>query len=163
MQEIIVKTYKENSRSRIVKVNFMPYCSKCGSEVKEEMKFCPKCGASTTLEEAVTAERYRSEKGEKQEKQEKNEKTEKSEQQEKYEKMEKGEQQEKYENQQLSILGPLIGGFILIIFGFILYLTVSGRIEWGDIFPFFLIILGGIIIIGMIASVFMAKKKNPMT
>ena len=28
----------------------MPYCWKCGTELKKEDKFCPKCGASITEE-----------------------------------------------------------------------------------------------------------------
>jgi hypothetical protein len=24
----------------------LPYCRKCGSELKEDMKFCPKCGTA---------------------------------------------------------------------------------------------------------------------
>jgi len=26
----------------------LPYCRKCGSELKEEMKFCPKCGTAVS-------------------------------------------------------------------------------------------------------------------
>lgn len=48
----------------------MPYCYKCGLEVKEEMAFCPKCGAALKVEprKAGREERYeRREKAEKQE------------------------------------------------------------------------------------------------
>ena len=131
----------------------MPYCRKCGSEVNEEMTFCPKCGTAINVTEAVPIERYISEKAEKQEKHEKNEKE---------EKMEKGEPQEKYEKQQFGVLGPLIGGFILIIVGFMFYLAVSGAINMRSIFPFFLIIIGGIVILGVAIGAVMARKKNPM-
>lgn len=30
----------------------LPYCRKCGSELKEEMKFCPKCGTAVSLRAA---------------------------------------------------------------------------------------------------------------
>ena len=136
-----------------MKVNVMPYCRKCGSEVDEEMTFCSQCGTAINVTETASTERYISEKAEKQEKQEKNEKE---------EKMEKGEQQEKYETQQLGILGPLIGGFILIIVGFMFYLAVSGAINIRSIFPFFLIIIGGIVILGVAIGTVMARKKNPM-
>ena len=131
----------------------MQYCRKCGSEVNEEMTFCPKCGTAIKVTETVPIERYISEKAEKQEKHEKNEKE---------KKMEKGEPQEKYEKQQFGVLGPLIGGFILIVVGFMFYLAVSGAINVRSIFPFFLIIIGGIVILGVAIGAVMARKKNPM-
>ncbi len=131
----------------------MLYCHKCCSEVNEEMTFCPKCGTAIKVTETASTERYISEKAEKQEKHEKHEKE---------EKMEKGEQQEKREKQQFGVLGPLIGGFILIIVGFMFYLAVSGAINVRSIFPFFLIIIGGIVILGVAIGAVMARKKNPM-
>jgi len=133
----------------------MTYCHRCGSKIKEENSFCPRCGATLKAGEArapMSPERYRSEKTEKQEKNEKNEKE---------EKMEKGEQQEKYEKQEFGILGPLIGGVILIIIGFILYLTVEGIINLRSLFPVVLIIVGAIVILGVIIGGVMARGKNP--
>jgi len=134
----------------------MPYCHKCGSEVKEEMTFCPQCGAILRAKEARQHEYYVSEKAEKQEKYEKQEKDEKE------EKMEKGEQPEKYEKKEYSILGPLVGGVILILLGFMFYLAVSGIINVRSVFPFFLIIIGAIVILGVAIGAVMARKKNPM-
>jgi len=134
----------------------MPYCQKCGSEVKEENAFCPKCGASLKAAEPrplMHPERYRSEKAEKEEKHEKHEKD---------EKMEKGEHHEKYEKQEYSVLGPLIGGAILILVGFMFYLSVTGHITLRSIFPLFLIIIGAIVILGVTIGAVMARKKNPM-
>ena len=134
----------------------MPYCQKCGSEVKEENAFCPKCGASLNAAEPrppMHPERYRSEKAEKEEKHEKHEKD---------EKMEKGEHHEKYEKQEYSVLGPLIGGAILILVGFMFYLSVTGLITLRSIFPLFLIIIGAIVILGVTIGAVMARKKNPM-
>jgi uncharacterized membrane protein YvbJ len=133
----------------------MPYCHKCGLEVKDENSFCPHCGAN--LKAAAPkyprpVEPYRSEKGEKDEKNEKGEKQ---------EKMEKGEQQEKYEKQQYGVIGPLVGGVIMIFVGFMFYLAVTGAINFSSIFPFFLIILGGIIIIGVAIGAMMARGRNP--
>ena len=133
----------------------MPYCHKCGSEVNEENAFCPKCGA--TLKAGATRppmppERYISEKAEKQEKHEKNEKNEKN---------EKGEHQEKFEKQEYGILGPLVGGAVLILVGFMLYLAVSGILNFRSIFPFFLIIIGAIVILGVAIGSVMAKGRNP--
>ena len=136
----------------------MPFCHKCGSEVKDDMTFCPRCGETLTSggpRPPRPPERYISEKAEKQEKHEKQEKNEKE------EKMEKGEQQEKYEKQEFSVLGPLIGGVILILVGFISYLAVSGIITLRSIFPFFLIIIGAIVILGVAIGAVMARGKNP--
>ncbi len=130
----------------------MSYCQKCGSEVKEDMTFCPKCGAALKVTEPRPPERYRSEKAEKQEKQEKHEKE---------EKMEKGEQPEKFEKKEYSILGPLIGGSILILVGFMFYLAVAGVLNLRSIFPFFLIIIGAIVILGVAIGAVMARGKNP--
>jgi F0F1-type ATP synthase assembly protein I len=135
----------------------MTYCHKCGSEVKEEDSFCPKCGAvlkAGAPRPSMSPERYRSEKAEKQEKHEKHEKD---------EKMEKGTQQEKYEKQEFGVLGPLIGGVILILGGFMLYLAVSGILNMRSVFPFFLIIIGVIVLLGVGTGAVMARRKNPRT
>lgn len=137
-------------------VKNMPYCYKCGSEVKEEDTFCPQCGVNLKAEAptppAPFEYHYRSEKSEKGEKHEKNEKE---------EKMEKGEQAEKYESRQYSVLGPLIGGFILILVGFVFYFAVTGVLDFSSIFPFVLIVVGAVVILGVVAAAFMAKGKNP--
>jgi uncharacterized membrane protein YvbJ len=133
----------------------MPYCHKCGSEVKEEMTFCPQCGATLKITEPRQPEYYISEKAEKQEKHEKHEKHEKE------EKMEKGEQPEKYEKKEYSILAPLIGGVILISMGFMFYLALSGIINVRSVFPFFLIIIGAIVILGVTIGAVRAREKNP--
>jgi len=133
----------------------MPYCHKCGSEVSESMTFCSQCGAALKVKDSgtpVQTEHYRSEKAEKDEKQEK---------QEKEEKMEKDEQYEKYEKQEYNILGPLVGGVILILVGFMSYLAVSGFINVSSIWPFILIVIGAIVILGVAAGAFMARGKNP--
>jgi uncharacterized membrane protein YvbJ len=130
----------------------MPYCPKCGSEVKEEMAFCPQCGVTLKVTATRPAERYRSEKAEIEEKHEKHEKEEKT---------EKWEHPEKYEKQEYSIFGSLFGGFILILLGIMFYLTVTGTITLRSIFPFFLIIIGAIVILGVIIGAVRAKGKHP--
>jgi hypothetical protein len=97
-------------------------------------------------------ERYRSEKAEKQEKHEKHEKDEKT---------EKGAQQEKFEKHEYGVLGPLVGGAVLILVGFMLYLAVSGYLSFRSVFPFFLIIIGAIVILGVTIGSVMAKGRNP--
>ena len=133
----------------------MPYCQKCGAEVKEEMTFCPQCGATLKVEAdkpLMTPDRYKGEKAEKQEKEEKNEKQ---------EKMEKGEQQEKYEKQQYGILAPLVGGIIMILIGVMFYLSIIGVFTFRSIFPFVLIIIGAIVLLGVLIGSITAKGRNP--
>jgi uncharacterized membrane protein YvbJ len=130
----------------------MPYCQKCGLEVSENMDFCPQCGAALKVTATRPAERYRSEKAEKEEKHEKDEKE---------EKMEKGEKTEKHEKQEYSVLGSLIGGFIIILAGIMFYLTVAGTIDMRSIFPFFLIIIGVLVILGVTVGAVRAKGKHP--
>ena len=133
----------------------MPYCHKCGSEVNESMAFCSECGTpikAAAPRPPMPPEYHRNEKSEKDEKQEK---------QEKEEKMEKGEQHEKYEKHEYSILAPLVGGVILILFGFLSYLAVSGFIDVSSIWPFILIAIGVIVILGVAAGAVMARGKNP--
>ena len=133
----------------------MPFCHKCGAEVKEENSFCDRCGASLKAglpRPSTPPVFYRSEKSEKGEKQEKHEKDEKT---------EMGEKEEKYEGKEFGVLGPLIGGVILIIVGFMFYLVVTGALNLRSILPFFLIIIGAIVIVGVAIGAFMARGKNP--
>ena len=135
----------------------MPYCHKCGSEVKKENSFCPQCGVTLTgmPQPPMPPVPQVHEKEEKFEKQEKNEKNEK------HEKMEKNEQQEKYEKQEFGILGPLIGGVILIVVGLMFYLAISGTINLSSLFPVFLIIIGVIVLVAVGLGAVMARGKNP--
>jgi uncharacterized membrane protein YvbJ len=130
----------------------MPYCQKCGFEVNKDMTFCPQCGATLKVTATRPPGHYRSEKAEKQEKEEKHEKEEKT---------EKGEKTEKYEKQEYGVLGSLIGGLILILVGIMFYLTVTGFLNMRSIFPFLLIIIGAIVILGVIIGAFRARSKNP--
>jgi len=124
----------------------MPYCSKCGAEVREEMAFCSKCG--TSLKVARAPAPYRAEKGEKTEKSEKEEKMEKT---------------EKYEKREVGFMGPLIGGLILVCLGSLFYLAVAGLLRFQNIWPLFLIVAGILIIVGIIYGVIMAARRQPRT
>ena len=138
----------------------MPFCSKCGTQVSEDMIFCPNCGSSLKQAQAPMplvfppvaqpspvpprrAERY--EKEEKREKQEKNE---------------PGEKAEKHEKGERGYLGPVIAGLILIALGIMFYMgTISQltTIAW----PSFLIFVGIILIAVVIYGALAAEKRNP--
>jgi pilus assembly protein TadC len=125
----------------------MPYCKKCGSEVREDMAFCPRCGAALKVEKPAVEVR-RAEKAEKSEKQEKEEKMEKT---------------EKHEKREFGVIGPLAGGLILIFAGFLLYLAVTGYLGWQVIGPLLLIIVGVIILVGIVYGVMTATRRHPKT
>ena len=138
----------------------MSYCPKCGSKVREGMNFCPKCGtvlkaeqlpAEATAAPAPAPMPYRAEKAERHEKEEKEEKQEKE---------EKGERRE---IRQLSYVGPLIGGVFLILFGFFLYLSVTGVLRLETLGAFFLVLIGVVIIVGAIYAAMTASRRHPPT
>ena len=120
----------------------MPYCTKCGAEVSEEMEFCPKCGTRLKPPPAPV----RMEKEEKEEKEEKREKTEKK---------------EKYEKREFGYVGPLVGGVILIIVGIMLYLAAVGPMYMHDWGPIFMIMVGIIILAFGLYAALIAAKRSP--
>ena len=128
----------------------MPYCQKCGTKVDEEMAFCTKCGATLEIKmstaETKPSGHYRSEKSEKGEKREKEE---------------KGEKTEKHEKREFGVVGPLIGGLILIFIGFMLYLAVTGYLRFQVIWPLFIIIVGVIIIVAVVYGAITAARRQP--
>lgn len=82
----------------------MPFCPKCGKEVKEDAVFCPYCGETLKpQQEKVVYRRARDEINEKNEKGEKNEKDEKG-----GEKSEKGEKNEGAGGMWSAVMGGLI-------------------------------------------------------
>jgi len=128
-----------------IKVKIMPYCPKCGTEVREEMAFCPKCGASLKVEkppaEAAPAPPPR--RAEKAEKHEKREKT------------------EKHEKREFVVIGPLIAGLILIFLGSMVYLQAVGFFEREVASALFLIIIGIVIIVGALYAATIAARRHP--
>jgi hypothetical protein len=108
-------------------VNPLPYCPRCGSEVKEDDEYCSNCRAPLKQGAAYRPVRRR----------EKDEKTEKN------EKDEKGEE-DKY--------GPIIGGLIVILLGTLLLLSNQNIIRGSDFGGFFLAGIGVILVFrGIIA------------
>jgi uncharacterized membrane protein YvbJ len=129
----------------------MPYCPKCGTKVDEDTVFCPKCGASIKgVQAAPSRVEYRHEKREKEEKNERD----------RDEKREKGE---KHEKRGVGLIGPIIGGLVLIFLGLAYFLENTGVIERGVIWAFFLVAIGVIIIIGAFIGLSMAYRRNPQT
>lgn len=131
----------------------MPYCQKCGTEIREEMAFCPKCGAPLKAEQppveaAPAPAPQRAEKAEKREKREKEEKREKT---------------EKHEKREFGVIGPLVGGLILVFLGLTSYLQVSGLLRTEVASALFFIIIGIIIVVGSIYAALMASRRHPRT
>jgi DNA-directed RNA polymerase subunit M/transcription elongation factor TFIIS len=137
--------------TRIARVRFMSYCSKCGNKVEENMTFCPRCGAPLKAEaptQVASAPASRTEKSEKGEKQEKNEKQE----------PEKGEKHEKGE---FGFIGWLIGGLILILIGFFALLRFAGYLTSGLEGGLILLVIGVIVIIAAVYFASMGRRRSP--
>lgn len=100
----------------------MPYCPRCGNEVKEDDEYCSNCRAPLKGGLAYRPIRRRGEKDEKNEKSEKDE---------------KGEE-DKY--------SPIIGGLIVILLGALLLLSNQNIIRGSDFGGFFLTGIGVILI-----------------
>ncbi|HXX87059.1 MAG TPA: zinc ribbon domain-containing protein [Candidatus Acidoferrum sp.] len=134
----------------------MPNCPKCGADVDEKMVFCPKCGAALqTQQPADWRERRREIRNEwrerrRQMKQQRHEN-------------EKGEAAgwEKTEKHEYFLIGPLIGGLILIFLGIALYLVLVGGAGAEALWASFLVVVGLIIIVGAIYGVLVAGRRHP--
>ena len=114
------------------------FCHNCGAELTSGAVFCSKCGsrvggvsatsASSPSDQPRRANRdYRHEKYEKQEKHEKNEKGEKG----------RGG----------NVIGPIVGGLILVWLGITFYLQQIGSISSDNWWAYFVVGIGAIIIL----------------
>ena len=132
----------------------MPYCPNCGVQVDDETAFCPKCGAPLKggKPEALIGQR-----GERWERR-RDEKAEKAEKAEKHEKAEKAEKHERR-----SFTGPLIGGLILIFLGVMSILQILGYRVWEHTWAYFLILIGGVVIVSALYMAMKARERNPHT
>ena len=108
----------------------MPYCPRCGKEVKEDDIYCPQCQAPLKVERPV----YRRH-------------DEKNERDEKREKSEKGEHEDK-------ALGTLTGGLILLWLGVSFLIREYGYVTWANWWAYFVLGVGAILILrGLMAYV----------
>lgn len=121
----------------------MPYCPECGAENDPEAKFCQKCGLALKEERRPRSRREKEEKHEKREKEEKHEK------------------EEKYEKREASVLGQLVGGLILVLIGVAFYLTVNNIIPAREVWPYFVIIVGLIVIVLAVYGGRTAFRRHP--
>ncbi len=112
----------------------MPYCPKCGKEVKDEDVHCLSCGANLKAGGFVYR-RYEDwgSRGEKNEKGEKDERNEKREKEEKNERDRGG--------------GSLMGGLILLWLGISFLLREYGYITNSDWWSWFLVGIGAILVL----------------
>lgn len=111
------------------------FCHKCGSPLPPGAAFCPRCGAAAVSAPAATyvaqqpGTRARNEWGEKHEKHEKREKNEKGE-----------------KSTHGGMLGPVVGGLVLIWLGVTFYLEQNGNLP-SDIWWAYFVAGVGIILI----------------
>ena len=150
----------------------MSYCPKCGNGVTDEMEFCPKCGTSLKGEQPRDAERWGKDFGERMAQKGRDIGERMSERariraerragrDEKYEKDEKSEKGEVHEKHEFTFIGPLIGGLILIFFGVMFYLQVTGSLNAGIVGALFFVIIGVIIIVAGVFAATMARRRHP--
>src|SRR5579875_768758 len=115
------------------------FCPRCGSQVPADAAFCPRCGAqlSATTQAPTPSQPptpyYSRREYRRHEKQEKNEKAEKG---------------EKGRGPGGSLIGPIVGGLILIWLGVTFYLQESGVISSSNWWAYFLVGIG-VILIGL--------------
>ena len=136
----------------------MPNCPKCGADVDEKMVFCPKCGAPLQTQQPVDwRERRREIRNEWRERR-------RQLRQQRWE-SEKGEGAgwERPEKHEYFLIGPLVGGLILIFFGIILYLVLVGGVGAEGLLASFLVAIGLIIVVGVIYGVLVAGRRHPKT
>lgn len=115
----------------------MPYCPKCGKEVKDDADFCPYCGQNLKAKEGVV---YMHARDEKDERSEKGEKQEKGERDEKNEKSEKNEGSGR-------MWGGIMGGLILLWLGVSFLLRQYNYVTSNNWWNIFMVGLGVIIIL----------------
>jgi len=147
----------------------MSYCPRCGGKVRGGMSFCPNCGASLKVEQVVApavapaevppappvppapTAPAGAEKAEKREKEEKGERREWM------------EKEERYEQREFAFMGPLVGGFVLLLAGLAFYfiLTTSLRLEVIGAVVF--VTIGIIIILGAVYAAMLARRRHPTT
>ena len=149
----------------------MLYCKKCRKQVSKEMLFCPNCGvplkspdptakstvvapASPTTQLPATQPR-RAERYEKEEKIEKEEKVEKNEKAEKYEKDEKQEKGEE------GYIVSAIAGLVLIVLGFLFYISILIPVDFSVVWPVFLVLVGVVVIALVLYGSTRAGKRSP--
>ena len=144
-----------NSPTTEITYQMVTTMSKASSKAKEEE---PKKEEEKPKapEAPPRAERY-----EKQEKGEKHEKQEKGEKQEKHEK-EAPEKSEKHEKRGVGILGSVIVGTLLVIFGIIILLINTANIPSNLGWPIFLVIVGvAVILYVLFAASTMRRNPSP--
>ena len=110
------------------------FCQNCGLELPTGASFCPRCGTTTAggaPQQPSTYYRRRDHRHEKYEKQEKHEKN------------EKGEKGGRGGN----VIGPIVGGLILIWLGITFYLQQAGTISSDHWWAYFVAGIGVIIIL----------------
>lgn len=113
------------------------FCYKCGAELPPGALFCPRCGSPTEptapTSGAVQPPTYTQRRERRHEKEEK---------QEKHEKGEKGEK-----GRGGNIIGPVIGGLILVWLGITFYLQQVGSIPSDNWWAYFVAGIGAILIL----------------
>ena len=111
------------------------------------MIFCPKCGASLKVEpQASQPVDWREQRRQWRE------------QRRQWRREHEGEWAEKHEKHEQAFMGPLIGGIVLVVLGLLIYLGITGALNWQVLQPLFLVFLGLIILVGGLYAYSIRKR-----
>lgn len=123
------------------------------------MPYCPKCGASLRAQPpADWREQWRESQREWRDR--RRELREQREQARERHYEEKWEETEKHER---GIIGPLVGGVILIFLGLLFYYSITGTLRGEVLLASFLIVIGLIVIATAVYEATIAMRRHPQT
>jgi hypothetical protein len=66
--------------------------------------------------------------------------------------------EEKYGDREYGFIGPLVGGLILIVLGFVFYLAVTSSLNWQAAGAIFFVFLGLVVLVGGLFAYSMRKR-----
>jgi len=139
--------YKQTIR---IRVKVMPNCPSCGAEINEEMAFCPKCGASLKVQQPADQSQPRRE-------------SRREWRERRRELREQRREARRYEKHEHGLVGPLIGGLVLVFLGLMFYYFTTSSYNVEVLLASFFVLIGLIVIGAALYGVIVAARRHPRT